>query len=126
MENEYDIISKPKHYNRKNGIECIEEMIEVFGIEAVKNFCLCNIWKYRYRAADKNGEEDLNKSDWYMQKYIELQKRDKIDFPPTAITYQTIDPEFGKPSPLNQPLNQPRYFNPPYEVTCNTNSVKIN
>lgn len=75
--NEYDIISKPKHYNRENGIECIEEMIKVFGVEAVKNFCLCNVWKYRYRAADKNGEEDLNKSDWYMQKYIELQKENE-------------------------------------------------
>ena len=113
--NEYDIISKPKHYNRENGIECIEEMIEVFGIEAVKNFCLCNIWKYRYRAADKNGEEDLNKSDWYMQKYIELQKREKKDSPPAVITYTTVDPKFGEPLSVNSP----------YKVTCNTNSVKI-
>ena len=73
MENNVD---HPKHYKREKGIECIEEMIAVFGIEAVKNFCLCNVWKYRYRAADKNGEEDLDKSDWYMQKYIELQKKD--------------------------------------------------
>lgn len=120
MENEYNIISKPKHYNRKNGVECIEEMVEVFGIEAVKNFCLCNIWKYRYRAADKNGEEDLDKSDWYMQKYIELQKREKKGPPPTVITYPTVDPKVGEPLPWNQPW----YLTPPYEVTCNTNSVK--
>ena len=65
-------VNHPSHYNRKNGIECIEEMVLVFGVEAVKNFCLCNIWKYRYRAADKNGEEDLEKSDFYMKKYREL------------------------------------------------------
>lgn len=67
-----DNVQHPKHYNRKNAMECIDEMILVFGEEAVKNFCLCNAWKYRYRAADKNGEEDLKKSDWYIKKYKEL------------------------------------------------------
>lgn len=69
---EYDSVNKPKHYNREGGMESIDEMVLVFGREAVKNFCLCNVWKYRYRAADKNGEEDLRKSDWYMRKYKEL------------------------------------------------------
>lgn len=68
----YDVVSRPKHYNRAGGMESIDEMVLVFGPEAVKNFCLCNVWKYRYRAADKNGEEDLRKSDWYMNKYKEL------------------------------------------------------
>ena len=65
-------INHPSHYNREDAMECIDEMVLVFGKEAVKNFCLCNIWKYRYRAADKNGEIDLEKSDWYMKKYQEL------------------------------------------------------
>lgn len=69
---QYDNVNRPKHYNREGGMESIDEMTLVFGIEAVKNFCLCNVWKYRYRAADKNGEEDLRKSDWYMNKYKEL------------------------------------------------------
>ena len=67
-----DKVNHPQHYNRKNAMECIDEMILVFGEEAVKHFCLCNAWKYRYRAADKNGEEDLKKSDWYLKKYKEL------------------------------------------------------
>ena len=71
-EPEYDPVKRPKHYNREGGMESIDEMVLVFGTEAVKNFCLCNVWKYRYRAADKNGEEDLKKSDWYMNKYKEL------------------------------------------------------
>lgn len=72
MEKQYDIIKNPKHYNREGAIECIEEMILIFGKEKVADFCLCNAWKYRYRAADKNGIEDLKKSDWYIQKYKEL------------------------------------------------------
>lgn len=65
-------VEHPAHYNREGALECIDEMILIFGVEAVKNFCLCNSWKYRYRAADKNGEEDLKKSDWYLKKYKEL------------------------------------------------------
>lgn len=65
-----DNVDHPKHYNRS--VECIDEMIAVFGVEAVKHFCLCNVWKYRYRASDKNGQEDLEKSDWYIKKYMEL------------------------------------------------------
>lgn len=67
-----EAVNHPSHYNRENSTECIEEMILVFGKEVVKNFCLCNVWKYRYRAADKNGAEDLAKSDWYFNKYKEL------------------------------------------------------
>lgn len=70
-----DRVTHPKHYNRENAIECIDEMLLVFGEEAVEAFCLCNAWKYRYRAADKNGAEDLAKSDWYMQKYKELRRK---------------------------------------------------
>jgi len=65
-------VNHPNHYNRDGAMECIDEMMIVFGREAVKHFCLLNAWKYRYRAADKNGIEDLKKSDWYINKYKEL------------------------------------------------------
>lgn len=67
-----DVINHPSHYTREGAIESINEMIAVFGLEAVKHFCICNVWKYRYRAADKNGIEDIKKSDWYMAKYIDI------------------------------------------------------
>jgi hypothetical protein len=60
----------PNHY--KEGIECIEEMLLVFGKRVVADFCLCNVWKYRYRATTKNGDEDIQKSHWYMAKYKEI------------------------------------------------------
>ena len=65
-------VDHPKHYNRTGAMECIDEMILAFGKEAVKNFCICNAWKYRYRSSDKNGQEDIEKSDWYMKKAKEL------------------------------------------------------
>ena len=71
---EFDPVNRPKHYNREGAMESIDEMVLVFGPEAVMHFCLCNAWKYRYRATNKNGEEDLKKSDWYMRKYKELKE----------------------------------------------------
>lgn len=66
-----DMVNHPPHYCQ-GGMECIDEMVLIFGKEAVKNFCLCNAWKYRKRALFKNKEEDIKKSDWYIQKYKEL------------------------------------------------------
>ena len=42
-------IKSPDHY-KTGKFECIDEMLLVFGKEAVLNFCLLNAWKYRYRA----------------------------------------------------------------------------
>ena len=92
-----DDVNHPSHYNREDAMECIEEMVLIFGKEAVKNFCLCNVWKYRYRAADKNGEKDLKKSDWYMAKYKELLvgkttcEEEKTD---TVIEWNPMDKEY--------------------------------
>lgn len=69
---EADMVNHPPHYEREGAMECIDEMLMVFGTKAVMDFCLCNAWKYRYRAANKNGMEDIKKSDWYMAKYKEL------------------------------------------------------
>ena len=63
-------VNHPAHYQGKH--ECIDEMIALFGIDAVRCFCACNVYKYRFRAANKNGAEDLAKAEWYMDKLIEL------------------------------------------------------
>jgi len=93
-------IEHPSHYNREGAIECIEEMILAFGKEKVADFCLCNAWKYRYRAADKNGIEDLKKSDWYMKKYKELTQSSTISIGseiciPNYTTAETIDAKYN-------------------------------
>lgn len=67
-----DVVNHPSHYCQDGGMECIDEMIAIFGKTAVKHFCLLNVWKYRKRAVFKNGAEDMKKADWYMKKYVEL------------------------------------------------------
>ena len=66
-----DVVNYPNHY-RTGKFECIEVMQEALGIDAVKNFCLCNAFKYIYRHNRKNGLEDIKKAQWYINKYIEL------------------------------------------------------
>lgn len=67
----YEKVDHPEHYQGKN--ECIDVMIAMFGVEAVKSFCRCNAYKYRFRADRKNGEEDIRKAEWYESKLIELE-----------------------------------------------------
>lgn len=67
-----DNVNYPSHYCRENAIECFDEFVMLYGVQAAMYACLFNVHKYRYRAADKNGIEDLKKSDWYMRKYQEL------------------------------------------------------
>ena len=68
-----DNVNRPEHYTN-GGMECIDEMIMVFGPWAVMCFCACNAWKYRRRAMYKNGEADMQKSHWYMTKFKELKE----------------------------------------------------
>ena len=75
-EDKTDMVNHPPHYTQ-DGIECIDEMIMVFGEATVMDFCLCNVWKYRKRALLKNGQEDLDKANWYMKKYKELLENGK-------------------------------------------------
>lgn len=63
-------VNHPVHYQGKN--ECIDVMVAMFGKEAVKHFCMCNAYKYRFRADMKNGAEDIEKAEWYETKLIEL------------------------------------------------------
>lgn len=71
MSNEEFTPINPEHY-RTGKYECIEVMEEVFGVDAVKNFCLCNAFKYLYRTNRKNGIEDLKKARWYINRYLKL------------------------------------------------------
>lgn len=66
-----DNVNHPSHYET-GSYECIDVMLETQGKEAVKNFCLCNAFKYIYRHNNKNGLEDIKKAKWYIDKYIEL------------------------------------------------------
>lgn len=64
-----DPVNRPAHYT-SGGIECIDAMQAAFGADAVKDFCLCNAFKYLWRHRNKNGVEDLKKARWYLNRLI--------------------------------------------------------
>lgn len=62
---QYEYVDGPAHYN---GTECIENMRKLYGDEAVRWFCICNAYKYRFRDGSKPGvsaEQDEKKARWY-------------------------------------------------------------
>ena len=74
-----DIVNSPKHYTENGDNECIDVMRWLFGDEAVKAFCRCNIFKYRFRAGLKNGKQDIDKAVWYenyLHKMLQESKND--------------------------------------------------
>lgn len=72
-EGKKDMVSHPSHYCREGALETIWEMVALYGIADTKAFCRLNAHKYRSRAMDKGGEEDMKKSDFYIKFYAYLE-----------------------------------------------------
>ena len=72
-----DMVNHPSHY--EHGIECIDEMILLYGVVETMMFCKLNAYKYRKRAFEKGGKEDMDKSDWYMKEYAYLDSKSDIE-----------------------------------------------
>ena len=70
-ENKFDAVEHPLHYS-STSIECIDAMRETQGVEATKQFCICNAFKYLWRHNAKNGDEDINKASWYLNNAVSL------------------------------------------------------
>lgn len=70
-----DPVNHPSHYTQGK-VECIDAMEQVFGVEAVKNYCLLAAFKYAWRRKDKgNEEQDTRKMLWYFDRYVQLLNR---------------------------------------------------
>lgn len=70
-----DPVNHPSHYTQGK-VECIDAMEQVFGVEAVKHYCLGAAFKYLWRRKLKeNEEQDIQKSLWYFDKFKELTNR---------------------------------------------------
>ena len=65
-----DMVNHPVHYN-KAGIETIDA-IGAATNEGFKYYLQGNILKYIWRYEYKNGVEDLEKAQWYLNKLIEV------------------------------------------------------
>lgn len=58
-------------------------MRAMFGDEAVKGFCRCNAFKYRFRAGRKDGQsadQDLKKAEWYEDYLIIMENSENDKF----------------------------------------------
>ena len=68
-----DKINNPSHYQSyyKDGIDCLTAMEHAFGKIAVAHFCLCNAFKYQWRHSSKGQMQDIEKAQWYLNKYKE-------------------------------------------------------
>ena len=65
-----DNVNHPSHYEKSCSLECIDVMEAMFGSEYLIVFCLMNSFKYLWRYKNKNGMEDLNKANWYLNEAI--------------------------------------------------------
>lgn len=71
-----DMVNHPSHYNLPDRKECIDEMIDIYGLKDVAKWCEITAYKYKYRAGHKGSEvEDMNKAEWYMDKARELKSK---------------------------------------------------
>lgn len=71
-----------KEYYIKNGVECIDLMVDTFGIDKTIAFCELCIFKYNFRKGNKAGntiDMEEKKIKWYKNKIKELEdlKNDK-------------------------------------------------
>tara|TARA_B110000503_G_scaffold32571_2_gene52921 strand:- start:186 stop:473 length:288 start_codon:yes stop_codon:yes gene_type:complete len=68
---EVDAVNSPEHYN-SGEIECIEAIKASMSSEAFKGYLKGNTLKYIWRMSYKGKpEEDLKKSQWYLNKLLE-------------------------------------------------------
>lgn len=76
-----DNVNNPTHYTQGE-IECIDcikaATVNKVGIEA---FCVGNAIKYLFRYENKNGLEDVYKSQWYINRLIQELEEKKNNHP---------------------------------------------
>jgi hypothetical protein len=72
---EYDPVNKPPHYLLSGGVECIDYMRQVLGLQGFIDYCHGNVIKYQHRYKYKGKPvEDMEKAQYYLNKMIEAMK----------------------------------------------------
>jgi len=67
-EQNFDPVNKPAHYNL-GGVECIDYIEQVLGLDGFIAYCHGNMLKYQHRYRYKNKPaEDMKKAEWYLRK----------------------------------------------------------
>jgi hypothetical protein len=64
-----DNVNHPSHYN-EGKIECIEYIESCMTPEEYRGFIKGNVLKYITREKHKNGDEDIRKAKWYLDRLV--------------------------------------------------------
>jgi predicted transcriptional regulator len=60
-----DVVNSPQHYKR-DGIECIDAMVQVYGLKRVQEYAEISAFKYQWREGLKgDSKTDKLKKIWY-------------------------------------------------------------
>ena len=72
-----DLVNHPAHYC-SGAHECIDVIKGMLSPQEFLGFLKGNIFKYRFRAALQNGDQDIKKAEWYETRLLkELEILDK-------------------------------------------------
>ena len=72
MQHYEDLVNHPNHYEGNCSIECIEMMQAIFSDNNLIAYCLMSTFKYLWRYKYKNGNQDIDKAEWQLNKAAEL------------------------------------------------------
>ena len=68
-----EMVNHPSHYNQYPK-ETIDMMVDIFGKEATRQWCVMTAFKYRMRMGLKDDiQQDFEKEQWYLNKAKELE-----------------------------------------------------
>lgn len=70
-----DLVNHPSHYIQ-GGMEALDVLKAFYGENALILWCLLNSTKYVLRAPHKNGNQDIDKANFYTAKIKELSNGD--------------------------------------------------
>ena len=71
----YDPVNQPPHYLLSGGVQCIDYMRQVLGLQGFIDYCHGNVIKYQHRYKYKGKPvEDMEKAQYYLNKMIEAMK----------------------------------------------------
>jgi hypothetical protein len=74
LSHNYDPVTRPAHYNM-GGVECIDYIKQVLGLDGFIAYCHGNMIKYQHRYRYKKSPvEDMEKAQWYLEKMLETMK----------------------------------------------------
>lgn len=79
MKQQHDLVNSPKHYTQGD-LETIVIILDTIKhLPGREGYLVGNIIKYLSRYHFKNGQQDLEKARWYLNKLLEILQEEKTN-----------------------------------------------